>query len=256
MNPLFTEQFTIIFLTLVTALTYLIKQLSKEMTDYLKTKLELKQKLAETTTNIEIENLKKNAERENLKEDKLLELQLNRNILHEGIKLINILKETREIFNARNVYISIFHNNVAKGFKNYSIRFEEARTMEHSISENHQSINLSPLYTELVKFEKQNYIIDTKQSQSLTIIKQKTKERSLVKKIYFPILDEMNNTKYPNTTVFITKNDIEYVLIGIFVVCIDDKSLYIDDDEALVKLTEEKLIQIMKLYDGNNLIFS
>jgi hypothetical protein len=256
MSSIITEQFVFIVISITGASTYLIKEFGVMIAKYKDKSLELNFKIKEAQANIEIENLKKSAERENLKEDKLLQIQLNRNALYDGIKLINILKDIRETIDAKSVYISIFHNNIAKGFKNYSIRFEESRSVDYCIADKFQSMPISPFYPDLIKFEKEDFIIATVDTSVVEQIKLQLKQQQVNKKIYFPLLDEISKSKHPNNIMTIKKDKVDYVLIGVVVISLDTHSFFNDDETTIIGIMEEKLIQIHKLYNENNLIFS
>ena len=256
MNELFTEQFNYLLVIVIGGLGFYINEIRKYIANYSKSSLEIRQKINEAQANIEIENIKKEAERNNIIEDRKLQLQLSRNIVYDGVRLINILKSIREYCNAKDSYIKIFHNSIAKGFKNYSIRFEDARSIDLNVTEKKQSIPLSGYYKDLIKFETQDYIIATLEDEEISNqIKHTIKEFDLTKKIYFPLLEELSTTKYENVTTVIKKNDIDYVIIGLIVVCLDKESVY-ENEESLIDFIKQKVDEIHELYSQNNLLFS
>lgn len=258
MGAIFTEQFIIIFVTLTTAFTYLLKELGKEITEYLKVKLELKQKIAEATVNIEIEKLKKNAERENLKEDKLLQLQLNRSVLIDGIKISHILKELRETLDAQSVSIAIYHNGVAKGFKNFSFRFQECVSMKYSTIYNYQAMPLSSHYSEIGKYEEVEYLHYNNKSKNLPFLIGGIMEQYKLKTLTsYPILFEhIDNDNLPNNVINIEKDNKQFALLGSIIVAIDDNCSKITDESVAVNHIKKKLFEIMLIYKENNNIFS
>ena len=148
---------------LITGVFAIIGYTVKNVYLYYYTKLKFKQetdhRIIVEKTNIQINELKEEAERHRLLADELLKHKLNRNVLKDGLLVIDILKEIQEEINAKSVSILVFHNSIAKGFKNYSIRFQEARTLDDSTIATCQAAPLSPYFRDINRFEKEDFII-------------------------------------------------------------------------------------------------
>lgn len=256
------EQYNILIITIFGGLVYLLREGAKLIYDYYATKLkftqEQNQQIEKVETELAVMELRKQAEREELLKDKLLEYKLSRNVLFDGIKINHILKELREFLDAQSVSIAIYHNGVAKGFKNFSFRFQESINIKHSTIYNYQAMPLSSHYEEISKYEKQEYLFYRKSSENLPLlIKGVLEQNQLEILISYPILIEhIENDNLVNNVINIERNNKQFALLGSLIVAIDKDCTKLINEITITKYIKEKLSEIMVIYKDNNNIFS
>jgi hypothetical protein len=256
------EQYNILLITVFGGLIYLLREGAKLLYDYYATKLKFKQAQDQQIETVETElaviELRKQAQREEVLKDKMLEYKLNRNVLLDGIKINHILKELRENLDAQTVSIAIYHNGVAKGFKNFSFRFQEAISIKHSTIYNYQAMPLSSHYEELAKYEKLECLFYNKTSKNLPLLVAGILEQhELEILISYPILIEhIDNDNLPNNVINIERDGKNFALLGSLLVAIDKDCTKTIEEHTTVKYIKEKLSEIMAIYKDNNNIFS
>lgn len=256
------EQYNILIITIFGGLVYLLREGAKLLYDYYATKLKFSQEQTQQIEKVETElavmELRKQAEREEVLKDKVLEYKLNRNVLLDGIKINHILKELRENLDAQSVSIAIYHNGVAKGFKNFSFRFQECASIKHSTIYNYQAMPLSSYYEELAKYEEIECLFYSKAGKNLPLlIAGILEQHDLEILISYPILIEHVATdNLPNNVINIERDGKQFALLGSLLVAIDKDCNKILEEHSTVKYIKEKLSEIMAIYKDNNNIFS
>jgi len=247
------EQSNILLIALAGSLIYIIQYYK----DKVKFKRDLQEQIEKAETEIDLIELKKAAERQEVLKDKLLQYKLNRNVLFDGVKVNHILKELRELVHAQSVSIAIYHNGVTKGFKNFSFRFQEFSSVRHSSIYKYQVMPLSPYYEELAKYEKQDYVFYKKGEVNPVIIEEVLDRYNLSKLVSFPILVEYaEDHNIFNGVLSIQRNRVRYMLVGSLLFSLDSTSKLLNDNVKLANTIKEKLQEIMEIYKENNSIFS
>lgn len=260
MENLLLEQGTVLIVALIASLAWLIKNVITLGFDYMSKNLVSKQernnKILQKETELEIIKLQNDADREKTLEDFKLKRIMDRNSLHDGLKVIHILKQLREKANAASVSIIAFHNGIAKNYKNFSMRFQETRSVENFTKENYQVLPLSSYYEEIQKFETQDYLIFKVGDDLAVRNKIILSENNITTIIIFPILilvTENNNTS--DSIMSIMKNNQEYLILGCLLVSLDIKSAKSNVND-IVELMKHDLDQIVNIYEQNNNVLS
>jgi len=231
---------------ILTSLFIFFKRIFKHYIETITKKIKMK-------TEFELEEIKNKNNIERINYINKMSQITNKKIIRDGIKINNSLSKLRDILNANKIFIKIYHNQISKGFKNFSIRFESSRHVKDNIMCFNQDIPLTPFYKKIELYEEiKDYIVFTKENQYIPRLYYELIHNYNITKIYsFPIVvpkDIFND----NPFIEIKIENKDYVLIGSLIVCLDSNSI----EDKVVSLSKEFIEELVILYQENNFIFS
>lgn len=212
------------------ATVFIIKEVAGVVAEWLKNEITTKQSLRHAILKIKAEQLQKELiiqgkVNERLKEKELEEALLD-TTLEDVIKTQQLLKKMLGSINAKRVSIILFHNGIAKGFRNFSMRFEEMRHYSDSVAEKYQSKPLSIYYGAIKKFEETPYIVydklnlDYSDPFACTI-----EDLEGTHLIALPLLaSKEQNVPDHHKLMSIKRKDSQYYILGIVTVTLDKES--------------------------------
>lgn len=250
------KQLDLFIVALSAAIIFFLKEGTSFLFEYLKKsvlfKQDQRQSLQKVDTELKIEQLKLEAA---AKRNKIKEKQKG-NLLKLISQVRKRLVEIRELNNARNVIISAFHNGVAKGFRNFSRRYDIPRELKYLTLENYQVKPLAGYYDYIMQFEKQDYIIHDitgKTEEEIDSDKRlNLMEADNVKKTYvFPILiPEHTDIEEYYKELLITKGGENYYILGCLLIFLDNES-DCENEDLLISTTQLKISDITNIFLEN-----
>lgn len=209
---------------------------------YKKAQIEAKTKKERAEFDAEIKLIEKAAEQ------RMVDTTLN-----DALSVLRTLREIQHKYNAKRVIIFMYHNGVARGFRNFSARYEAARTFEDEIMDMHQSKPLATFYEAIQDFKKVDWLIyDSKEpltNKNNHVVKRLRYNQDKVSIIFPLLVHETIDIPQHHKIMSIRKNGDYYYIIGTMVVTLDDESEDCDDVDknALVGYADD----IVNMYEGN-----
>jgi hypothetical protein len=248
--------------TIVGSLILVIKKVTDLISEWLSKEMAFRQTNRHARMQLEldldIESKKQELKRHQILEDKKLEDSLSANLLEDALKIQSLLKVVRERLDAQGVGIALYHNGIAKGFKNFSIRYEEVRDSKFSIIPYYQSKPLSPFYPTIKEFENKNVImyritdpITDNNKEPLSILRLAEVKAMIVVPILVPVEHELPSE---HTTMVIKRFNGEHYILGFLCALLDDQSKNLGELELLSYLVN-KADDIVNIYLKNFKVF-
>jgi hypothetical protein len=248
-------------LAILTTAVLLVKDMFKLFSSWLEKELAFKQAARHDKLKIEadlyIESKKEELSRNKQLRDKQLQDTLGANLLEDALKVQNMLKTIKEKTDARNVTITAYHNGVAKGFRNFSIRYEETRESKYSIIDNYQSKPLSARYKAIKQFETKDYCWIRENDEPTDETRDSLgymKMNEVLNLITIPLMIAADTLQVSEQGVMpIKKDGVDYYILGVLKVHLDKDSKTFTELE-LTSYLENRVDDIMNLYNKNNKI--
>jgi len=248
-------------LAILTAAVLLVKDMFKLFSAWLEKELAFKQAARHDKLKIEadlyLETKKEELSRTKQLRDKQLQDSLGANLLEDALKVQSILKTIKEKTNARNVTITAYHNGIAKGFRNFSIRYEETRESKYSIIDNYQSKPLSARYKAIKQFESKDYCWLRENDEPTDENRDSLgymKMNEVTNLITIPLMVASDTLQASEQGIMlIKKNEVDYYILGVLKVHLDKESKAFTELE-LTNYLENRVDDIMNLYNKNNKI--
>ncbi len=249
-------------LAIAGSIVILIKQLTDLISSWLTKEMAFRQNnrhaKMQLQLDLDIESKTQDLKRQQKIQDKRLEDSLNSSLLEDALKIQGQLRIIRDRLNAKTVNVTLYHNGMAKGFKNYSIRYEEVRDTADALMANYQSKPLSAFYSTIKEFEDKNAVfykvtdeLNDKNKEFIALCKL-TNSTSVIVVPLLATEDTLLPTEH--TTMLITKHKVEYYLIGTLTVYLDETSKQLGELEVLTYLVN-KSDDLMNIYIKNPKVF-
>jgi len=256
----FENQTGVLIVSVVALFIWLLKNSFEFIFNYYSTKLSSRRvnaKLIEDKeTELHLIELQNKSDREEKLEDLKLKRQMDRDSLNDGIKMLNIMKSLRESCNGVSVSLAAFHNSVAKNYKNFSIRFQEARDVSMETKNHYQTCPLSGYYEDISKFQTKDYIVyDINKTPSLKN-KAFLRKHNITTLFMFPILIPVNEGNEDVENVMsIVKKGKEYLILGCVLMSLDNSSSK-DSNTVIANKMKEKVAAMIEIYNQNKLVLT
>lgn len=243
------------------AIVFTIRELIGLIIAIIKDELLFKQQQRHKLRKIEIDLLIQQKQSETTmklkKEQLLLDESFKFNFLESAISVQHIMKQLREWSDAVSVSLLLFHNGVAKGFKHYSIRYEETRTFANSIYEHYQIKPLQGYFKIIKQLEKQN-IVKVSITDDITdgnqVVNWFLNAHKLNKMFIAPILIPIDsNIPDEQKIMRLEKNGEDFFIIGLITLAMDENSNDLSD-EVMMSMMYNKVDDITNLYKRNSRI--
>lgn len=241
---------------LVSGIVFLIQQIFK----LLAKELEIRQQIRLENKKVKAEADKKRVRAESEAQIMLIEKEAEQRLidttLTDALSVLQILKEIQYRYNAKRGIIFMYHNGVAKGFRNFSARYEVARTFDDEILDMYQSKPLGSFYESIQEFKKLDYLIyraeDSLTPKNKQVIKRLRYNQDKISIIYPLLIHESVYMPDHHKLMSLQKNGEHYYIIGTVAITLDEQS---EDSENIDKVVLMAYVDdIINLYEKNHKI--